>query len=358
MKTAICYDYINQYGGGERVLQIFLDIFKSADFYTLFYDPSTNLIDKNRLVKTSFLDNYIVHKNHRAFIPFMPSAANSINLKNKYDLIISITAGYAKGINYNFETTKHISYIFTPLRYAFEDEYIPNKIGYKNKYLKHLINPVKNYLKNWDYKMAQRPNKIITISSLTQDRIKKYYNRDSEILTPGVDTKIFYPNLQKTKSYYLAMGRLMHYKKFDLIIKTFNTLKLPLKIVGRGPELKKLNQLNTSRYTSFLSSPQSDESLRLLYSQAKALIFPQVEDFGLVALESIACNTPVIAYQKSGIIDIIKENINGTLIKEQTEEEIIKALKKLENIDTNNIYKTVEHLSLDNFKTNIQKIFS
>ena len=356
MKVAILYDYINQYGGGERVLNTFLEVFPNSDLYTVFHDKNTNIINKNIKIKTSFLDNGIVHKNHRIFIPLLPIAANSIKIKDNYDLIISITASYAKGISYNHKT-KHISYCFTPLRYAFEEEYIPGKLGYKNKYIKHLINPVKNYLKNWDYKMAQKPDKIFTLSSLTQNRIKKYYHRDSEILIPGVDTKTFYPDLQKPKSYYLAAGRLMHYKKFDLIIKTFNKLKLPLKIVGSGPELKRLSRLNTSPNTSFLTSPQSDYSLRLLHSHAKALIFPQIEDFGLVALESLACNTPVIAYNKSGIKDIIQENINGTLIEEQTEEEIIKAIQKIENISTDNIYKTVSHLSLDNFKENIKNNF-
>src|SRR3989344_5490022 len=171
MKVALVHDYLNQYGGGERVLEVLMEMFPEAPIYALFYDKKmTSNRFNGRVVKTSFLDSPVVRKHHRWFIPFLPMAARSLNLKNKYDLVISDTAGFAKGIRCG-KKTFHISYIHTPLRYAWEtDSY------FKNKLFKWVFKPIFESLKNWDYKTAQKPNLLAANSNFIADKIKRYYN--------------------------------------------------------------------------------------------------------------------------------------------------------------------------------------
>lgn len=359
MRIALIYDYLNQYGGGERVLETFLEIFPEADLFTLFFDPRKTFgrFSKNRIKQTSFLNKKIVVNHHRLFIPFMPKAAESLNLKNTYDLIISIGAGYSKGISY--ENSYHLSYCFTPLRYAWEDErYLKDK--FKNNYLilKPFLSLLISYLRKWDMSAGQKPDEIITLSTFIADKIKQYYHRDSSIVYPPVDLSVFYPeNPYKNRSFFLAAGRLMFYKKFDLIVKAFNELKLPLKIVGRGPELKNLIKLNTSPETHFITSFVSQKELRNLYGNAKAFIFPQIEDFGLVAAEAIACGTPVIAFKEGGVKDIIEENKNGIFLPEQTPEAIISAVNSIpsKKFESLSISETAAKFSKERFKENILK---
>lgn len=359
MKIALAYDYLNQYGGGERVLGNFLEIFPKADLFTLFFDQNKTFghIPGERIKKTSFLDKKIVINNHRLFIPLMPKAAESLNLGNQYDLIISIGAGYSKGVTY--KNSYHLSYCFTPLRYAWESEnYLKGKFGSNYNLLRPVLSPLVSYLKKWDMEAGQKPDEIITLSNYISDKIRNYYKRESEIIFPPIDLNIFYPeNPYKNRQYFLAAGRLMHYKKFNIIIQAFNELKLPLKIVGRGPELKNLIKLNTSKNTHFITTLMTDSEMRVLYGNAKAFIFPQIEDFGLVAAEAIACGTPVIAYNIGGSSDIIEEGINGFFIKEQTPEAIIEAINLISEarFDSHFLSKTAEKFSKNNFRSEILK---
>jgi len=363
MKIALVYDYLNQYGGGERVLEVLINIFPQADIYTLFFDSKKtfNKFPEKRIKQTSFLNKKIISANHHFFIPLMPKAIESLNLKDKYDLILSIGAGYSKGITYH--GSYHISYCFTPLRYAWEPtNYLKNKFGPKKYlFLKPILSPLIYYLRNWDKRAGQKPDEIISISNFIASKVKKYYRRQSKIIYPPVNTRKFYPEIPyKNRHYFLAVGRLIHYKGFDLIIKAFNELKLPLKILGRGPELKKLRKLNKSSQTSFISYLANDEEMREIYNNAKALIFPQVEDFGLVAVEALSCGTPVIAYHAGGSLEIIENRKNGLFIKDQTSESIIEAVNQVKEMEFNSseISKTVQKFSEEKFKKEILKIIN
>ena len=348
MKVALLHDYLNQLGGGERVLETLIEIFPEAPIYTLLHDPEKTLNRFHDLVqKTSFLDIPFIRKYHRWFIPLMPLAVSSLKLNADYDLIISDTAGYAKGIrvarnpSHPTSHTKHISYIHTPLRYAWEPEYINSKFKIQNSKLRNLIlKPLLSALRKWDYKTAQKPDVLIANSQFIADKIKKYYNRKATVIYPPVNTDNFFfeprtSNLEPRTPYYLAVGRLMHYKRFDLIIEAFANLGLPLKIVGSGPEEKKIKNQSASRRTKiknieFLGNV-SDDKLRGLYNEAQALIFPQVEDFGLVAAEAQACGLPVIAYAAGGALEIIENKKTGIFFQEQTSDAIVTAIKEFEN---------------------------
>jgi len=360
MKVALVYDYLNQYGGGERVLQIFLEMWPKADLYTLFFDEKKlgKEIDSLRIKGMSSLNKKFIRNNHHLFIPFMPKATEMIDLEDKYDLIISITAGYAKGIKYS--KGKHICYCFTPLRYAWEaDNYLSGKFGRGYIIIKPILKPLIDYLKKWDRKMGQKPDKIIAISELVKNRVEKYYDRLSPIIYPPVDTKKFYNSIPYLeREYYLAGGRMVHYKGFEMIIEAFNKMGLPLVLVGRGPKLKYLKKINKSPNTKFVEDFKNDEEMREIYNRAKGLIFPQVEDFGLVALEAIACGTPIIVYEKSGAKEILVEGINGLVIKKQSSTAIIETVRDLENYNWNSleIEDTAQKFSREIFEEKIKKM--
>jgi len=331
MKIAILHDYLNQFGGGERVLRAIVDIFPNADIYTLFYDENKTFgIFKECNIKTSFLDNFIIRNYHKLFIPLMPLGAYFLKSEKNYDLIISSTAGYGKGINVCGKY--HISYCHSPLRYAWEIDYIKNLKLAPKPIFNIFAYPILKTLRNWDKKTSAKVNVFITNSNFTAQRIKYYYQRKSIILHPPVDTEKFYFTDNKNKKeYYLMVGRFIYYKNFDLAISAFRRLPQELKIVGSGPEEKKIKKMIAQSKNIKLIKNINDDELRDLYNNAKALIFPQIEDFGLVAAEAQCCGAPVIAYEKGGINDIVTNGKTGLLFKEQNAESIIKAIKNFEN---------------------------
>lgn len=354
MRIAITHDYLNQFGGAERVLKVLLEMFPTADLYTLLYDKEkTNGIFEGRVKGTSFLDVPSVKNRHRAFIPLMPFAAAFLRPKKEYDILISSTAGYGKGIS--VKADYHISYCHSPLRYAWEIDYLKN-LPFSPWPLSHYVShPIARLLRNWDKKAAQKVNVFVANSDFIKSKIKSYYGRDAITVYPPVDTETFHIEPEtKQKDYYLMVGRLLYYKGFDLGISAFNRLRKPLKIVGRGPELEKLKRLAKSPLIEFVTSNPNDRELRKIYNEAKALIFPQIEDFGLVAAEAQACGLPVIAFDQGGGREIVKDRKTGLLFKEQSPEAIIKSVKDFENLPFNrkSIAKSAERFSKGEFQAN------
>lgn len=351
MKIALLHDYLNQYGGAERVLETFCEIFPDAPIYTLFYDEERIFGRfKDKVKDTSFLDKKFVAKNHRIFIPFMPLAASLMSVGSGYDIILSSSAGYGKGIGSGLDTP-HIAYCHTPLRYAWEFD------NYFNWHplLKLAASPIFRYLRNWDYQAAQKPKVFLANSKYIAGKIKKYYNREAEVLYPPVDLKVFYraPRIKK-KGYFLAAGRLVRYKKFDIIIKAFNELNLPLLVVGGGPELNNLKKLARSPKIQFVPF-SAENDLRAFYNEAEALIFPQAEDFGLVAAEAQACGTPVIAFSEGGAREIVEDGVTGIFFHKQTPEDLIAAVKKFQqsSFDGEKISAAAQRFSKEKFKREI-----
>lgn len=356
MRIALTHDYLNQYGGGERVLETLSEIFPKAPIYTLFYDKDkTRNRFEGKIGGTSFLNNRLVANNHRFFIPMMPMAANLMNLmnlKSDYDLVISSSAGFGKGIGH-FKQTHHISYIHTPLRYAWEsDQYFD-----WHPAMKLAAAPMFGYLRQWDKKAGQKPDTLLANSHFIAEKIKKYYNRESEVIYPPVDLSKFYKADVRRGGYFLAVGRLLPYKRFDLIIEAFNRLNWPLLIVGDGPELANLKSMVKSKKIEFY--PFVDENdLRTFYSGAEALVFPQVEDFGLVAAEAQACGCPVIAFSQGGAREIVTEGVTGVFFHKQTVEDLVVAVKRflLTSFNEDAIQKSAEKFSKEKFKKAILEI--
>lgn len=358
MRIAILHDYLNQYGGAERVLEVLLEMFPQADLYTLLYDEEkTRGAFAGKITKTSFVDTPFIRNRHRMFLPLMPFGADFLTSEKPYDLVFSSSAGYGKGIN--VKGKYHICYCLSPLRYAWEIDYMKN-LPFAPHVLKEWIaRPIAKWLRAWDKRASARVNLFAADSKYIADKVRNYYGRDAVVIYPPVDTEFFYPDeLPNHKNeYYLMTGRLLYFKGFDIGIEAFNRLKRPLKIVGRGPELEKLKRLATSPYIEFIDRA-SDEELRILYSNAKAFIFPQIEDFGLVAAEAQACGTPVIAYSVGGGGEIVIDKKTGLLFHEQSADGLIKAVKEFETMkfDRAAIRRSADRFSEKNFKLHVRAL--
>ncbi len=356
MKVALVHDYLNQFGGAERVLLALTEMFPEAPIYTIFYDE--NKLHgklKGKDIRTSFLDFQLARDNHRFFIPIMPLAAESLNLGNEYDLIISDSASFGKGINYS--RGLHLSYLHAPIRYAWEpDTYLGT---FLNRSLISLGSIPLSYIRSWDKRAAQKPDVILTNSNFIANKLKSFYARDAEVVHPPVDTSIFYPDRSANpEPYFLALGRLIHSKRFDLIVKAFNELDLKLKVVGSGSEKEKIKSLIRSSNIEMISEVRNENELRKIISDAEGVLFPQLEDFGLVAAESLACGTPVIAYGAGGALEIIEEGLTGTFFQEQSADSIRQAIERFQKMtfDREQISLKAKRFSKDAFIKNLKRI--
>lgn len=328
MKVAIVYDRVNKWGGAERVLLALHEIFPKSPLYTSVYDakkaPWAKVFPK---VYTSFLQKFPFTRSNHEFLPFlMPLAFASFNL-TRFDLVISVTSEAAKGVNIKGKT-RHLCYCLTPTRYLWS--------GYGDYFkwlpLKIIAWPVVGILKIWDKKIAQKPDKIVAISTEVRKRIKKYYGRNSEIIFPPVEIpKIRHFNINKKKNekHYLLVSRLDYgYKKIDLAIEVFNELGYKLLIIGTGREENKLKKMAGENIV--FKGRVSEKELSDCYRNAKALIMPQEEDFGIVAVEAQSFGIPVIAYKKGGVSDTVIPEVTGILFNKQNKKSLKRAVMVFE----------------------------
>ncbi len=347
-KVAIVYDRVNKFGGAERVLLTLHEMFPEAPLYTSVYDQeNAEWASQFPKIYTSFLQNIpFAKKYNELFGWLMPLAFESFDFKN-YDLVISVTSEAAKGIITN-TNTEHVCYMLTPTRYLWSGytEY------FKNPILKFISKPVVSYLKWWDKVASTRPDEIIAISSEVQKRIKKYYMRESEIIYPPVEDISSYRKnsllrvsaKQKTSrqflldmnQYFLYVGRLVKYKKVDLLVDTFNELGLPLIIVGTGAEEKRLKMQAKSNIKFFGAVP--DSKLVKIYQNAKGFMMPQDEDFGITAVEAQSFGVPVIAYKSGGAIDTVIDGKTGIFFDNQSVSSLKEAIAKFDTISFNSGY--------------------
>lgn len=330
MKVAIVHDWLTGMRGGEKCLEVFCKIFPDATLYTLVYiKEKVSPVIRNMKIKTSILQGLPnIEKNYRYYLPLMPFIIERFNLSS-YDLILSSSHSVAKGVKKNHSQI-HICYCHTPMRYIWDmyDQYFnKNSSNFGTRQIMKLIRP---YLQKWDVKTSQRVDYFIANSTNVKKRIKKYYNRSSTVIYPPVDVEYYKILNTKKEDFYLIVSALVPYKKIDLAIEAFNKLNLPLKIIGSGPDEKRLKNL-ANKNIEFLGW-QPDKVLLEYYNKCKALIFPGEEDFGIVPLEAQACGTPVIAYKKGGALETVIEGETGIFFYPQTADALIEAIKKFEKI--------------------------
>ncbi len=354
MRIALVHDYLVQYGGAERILECFTELFPYAPIYTLVYDKKAmHGVFKNKDIRTSYLQKLpFARKRHRFFPPLMPLAIEQFDL-SKYDIVLSDSASYAKGVITNPETL-HICYMHTPMRYAWDDcQKYTQDFGFPNL-IKRFVPFAMNYIRIWDKSSADRVDKFIANSNFVAKRIKKYYRKNAIVINPPVSIDNFYISSSRA-SYFLMVGRLIAYKRHDIAIKAFNELGLPLKIIGRGPEIKRLKKL-AGPNIEFLERV-SEKDLPKYYAECQAFIFPQEEDFGIVAMEAMASGRPLIAYYGGDIPEHMEDGKTGIFFYSQNPEDIIRAVKKFRDEDYDPEYIRSRSLKFDRkiFKDKIRK---
>jgi len=342
MKVALVHDWLTGMRGGEKVLEVFCELFPDAHLYTLLHNRGSlsNTIE-GMDIRTSFIQKLpLIKKKYRYILPIFPTAIERFDLRG-YDLVLSSSHCVAKGVITGADTL-HICYCFTPMRYIWDLYSLyfgKTRAGVITRIATSLV---LNYLRKWDLESSKRVDKFVAISRYIAERIKKNYGRDSDLIYPPVDCSYFKPGLTND-GFYLMVSPLAPNKRVDLAVEAFNTIGLPLIVIGSGQEEKKLEKLAGKNIE--LMGWQPDEIVREHYANCKALIFPGVEDFGIVPLEAQACGKPVIAYGKGGALETIvplDENIKnekeqsssatGMFFYEQTAESLANAVARFEDV--------------------------
>jgi len=357
MKIALTADWLVTYGGAEHVLAEFRTLYPDAPLFTSVV-RNGNLGPLNGAdIRTSSLQRwYGVLRNHQVLLTKMPRAMESLDVR-EFDVILSSSHAVGKGIIPESQTL-HVCYCHTPMRYAWEmeDQYLRDfKIP---RLLQPYVRRKLEKLRQWDLTTARRTDLFIANSQTIQERIKRIYKRDSIVIPPPVENRFFTCPVRSdapAQPYFLAVGRMVPYKRFDLLIEVANDLKLPLKIVGRGQDDRRLRRMAgpTVEFLGYVP----DSELPSLYANAEALLFPQYEDAGIVQLEAQACGSPVIAYDAGGAKTLTKEGVTSILFPEQTKESVMQALEqfKTKTWDRTAIRDFARGFSQDVFRAKIKE---
>ena len=334
IKKALICDWLNVYAGAERCMESFTNIWADFEIYSLIdflNDTDRYEILKNKHAHTSFIQNLPFAKSrYRDYLPLFPYAIENFDL-SEYDLILSSSHAVAKGVLTHSDQL-HISYVHTPIRYAWDlyFEYLKNSglnSGLKSFFAKYFLHKIRI----WDLISTNRVDYLIANSRYIASRIKKIYGRASDVIYPPVDIDKFEVKENK-EEFYLTVSRLVPYKKVDVIVEAFSQINRKLVLIGDGPDMDKIK--SKAKKNIEILGYQSNETIRHMMQNAKAFIFAAKEDFGIAPVEAQACGTPVICYGNGGVCETVIDNVSGVYFYEQSVESLLGALNKFEhNVD-------------------------
>lgn len=358
LKVAIVCDWLTGIGGAERVVWELHQMYPDAPIYTSQYDPSKIDWFVDADVRTTSLQR--LPKRFKKFLPLLRAWTFRRLDLSEYDLVLSSSGAEAKGVKTG-PNTIHINYCYTPTHYYWvrHDEYLenpgfPRGLNWAARIaLKLLVGP----LRRWDFQAAQRPDFMISLSTHTQAMVKKYYKRDTDVIHPPVEVDRFrIPGNIKTplRHGFVIAGRQTPYKRFDLAVEACNELKVPLIVIGDGPDHKRLEKL-AGRSTTFLTNV-NDAEIVDHFQSALAFIMPNMDDFGIVAVEAMAAGTPVVAYKKGGSLDYMKPGKTGLFFEKQTVKDLSATLEEAMNKSFNYdaIAEHADSFSTTAFKQNMR----
>ena len=326
LKTAFVIDALPALGGAEKVLMAALELFPDAPIYTLIYnqDQFNNTPIEHRQVKSTFVQKLPFARNHyRKYLPLMPLAIRQHDLSN-YETILTFSYAVANGVRV-CDGQRLLSYTFTPMRYAWGDLGLDGKPRRSGS----ILDVVFKYFRKWDRQVVGQVSKFAAVSNWVADWIQRAYHRESSVIYPPVDVDRFSPEEDRA-NYFITIARLVPHKRIDLLVDAFNQLKLPLLIVGQGPERKNLERraAENIRFMGF----QPDDVIENLLNRARAYICPGREDFGIAMVEAQAAGCPVLAFKAGGACEIVLESQTGVFFEEGQPESLIAAVERLDSL--------------------------
>jgi len=333
LKTAIVHEWLVNYAGSERCVESFTNIWQNAPVFTLvdfLNEDERRTILKGKKAHTSFIQKLpLASTQHRKYLPLFPLAIEQFDL-NEYDLVLSSSHAVAKGVLTN-SYQLHICYCYTPMRYAWDLYHIYLKeAGLLSGISGLTAKIILHKLRTWDIISSNRVDHFIAISNHIAKRIKKTYNRDSVVIYPPVDVHLFECRSDK-EDFYLTASRMVSYKRIDIIVDAFSAMPdKKLVVIGDGPEMKKIKS-KAGKNVEILGY-QAFASLKSYMQKAKAFIFAAEEDFGIIAVEAMACGTPVIAFNKGGASETVSDDNTGILFDHQSPQSVKEAVLKFESI--------------------------
>jgi glycosyltransferase involved in cell wall biosynthesis len=333
LKTAIVHEWLVNYAGSERCVESFTNIWQDAPVFTLvdfLNEDERKIILKGKKAHPSFIQKLpFARTQHRKYLPLFPLAIEQFDL-NPYDLVLSSSHAVAKGVLTN-SYQLHICYCYTPMRYAWDLYHIYLKeAGLLSGISGLTAKMILHKLRAWDIISSNRVDHFIAISNHISKRIKKTYNRESIVIYPPVDVHLFECRSDK-EDFYLTASRMVSYKRIDVIVDAFSDMPdKKLVVIGDGPEMKKIKS-KAGKNVEILGY-QAFASLKYYMQRAKAFIFAAEEDFGIIAVEAMACGTPVIAFNKGGASETVSDNNTGILFNYQSPQSIKEAVLKFDSI--------------------------
>lgn len=330
------------------MLEVFAEMFPEAPIYTLIHVPgSVGPILGARKIHQSFLGSMPnIENSYRKFLPLFPKAAESLKITEKADLVLSSHHCVIKGVP-KPEGAKHLSYVHSPMRYLYDqyDSYFGPHAPFLHRTGMKFF---RNYLTTWDQRTCKNVDKILANSNFVQGRIKRVWNSDSEVVHPFVDLKDFEQKPVEKSDYYLMVTAFAPNKRVDLAITSFNRLGKKLVIIGSGQEEQRLRSM--AGPTIEFKGNLSRQEVVSHFERARALVFPGVEDFGITPLESLASNTPVIAFRAGGVLETLNDQV-AEFFSEASVESLMSAISRFETktFDSNQLYARAQTFSRENF---------
>lgn len=340
--------------GGERVVEALGELYPQADIFTHVYDSAavSDTIRRHNVTTTFIGKLPFATRHYQKYLPLMPLALEQFDLR-EYDLIICSESGPTKGV-LGSPDSLHICYCHTPMRYLW-DMY-PDYLNSVGAPLRLLMRPLFHYLRLWDVSCAARVDHLIANSSYVARRIMTNYRRQAEVIHPPVATTDFVI-LPRQDDFYLMVGQLVDYKRTDLAVQAFNRTDRRLVIIGKGEQMEQLKAMAGPNVT--VMGWQPFEIIRDYYARCRALIFPGVEDFGIVPLEAMASGRPVIALGRGGALETVVDGQTGVLFKEQSPQGLLAALERFEQLedefDPDSIAAHARRFDRQHFKQRIQE---
>jgi glycosyltransferase involved in cell wall biosynthesis len=314
------HDWLTGMRGGEKVLELLCEAYPNADLITLFHVPGSVSPAIERLrPRTSVLQHVPgMRRIYRYCLPLFPAVIEQFDL-DQYDLVISTSHCAAKAV-VKTGRARHLCYCFTPMRYAWDqfDAYFGE--GRVGSLKRRVLRPMLSRLARWDAGTAGRVDRYVAISQHVASRIRRYYNRQADVIYPPVDTGFYSPDdTVASENFLLIVSALVPYKRIDVAIEASLLSKTPLRIIGQGPERDALAALIARTGADVqLLGPLPDEDVRDHYRRAAAVLLPGEEDFGIVPVEAQACGTPIIALGRGGALETVIDGVTGVLVAEAT----------------------------------------